>query len=193
VDRSELRVELWPLDGVLPYANNPRVISKAAIEKVAASIKQFGFRQPIEFRGRARVARARSAAGSLGKKSARDARGGERESNCGAFGRRACPTSLKVLGVDDDGLAATELCGLRRRWSRLRCGTTGQPNLRRNGPRRPDEPGKSVPHRGFAGTGAKEPRWAAGGATVGRNIADDVEVRWWPPRINSAHDATWRM
>jgi len=27
----------------------------------------------------------------------------------------ACPTSLKVLGVDDDGLAATELCGWRRR------------------------------------------------------------------------------
>jgi ParB-like chromosome segregation protein Spo0J len=32
---------------VVPYAKNPRVISSAAIEKVASSIKQFGFRQPI--------------------------------------------------------------------------------------------------------------------------------------------------
>ena len=29
----------------MPYAKNPRVISSAAIEKVASSIKQFGFRQ----------------------------------------------------------------------------------------------------------------------------------------------------
>jgi len=47
VDRSELRVELWPLERVVPYARNARVISKSAIEKVAASIKRFGFRQPI--------------------------------------------------------------------------------------------------------------------------------------------------
>ena len=35
------------LERVVPYAKNPRVISSAAIEKVASSIKQFGFRQPI--------------------------------------------------------------------------------------------------------------------------------------------------
>jgi hypothetical protein len=42
-----LRVEVWPLERVVPYAENPRVISSAAIEKVASSIKQFGFRQPV--------------------------------------------------------------------------------------------------------------------------------------------------
>jgi DNA modification methylase len=47
VDRSELRVELWPLERLIPYTKNPRVISPAAIEKVATSIKHFGFRQPI--------------------------------------------------------------------------------------------------------------------------------------------------
>ena len=47
MDRSELRVEVWPLERVVPYAKNPRVICSAAIEKVASSIKQFGLRQPI--------------------------------------------------------------------------------------------------------------------------------------------------
>jgi hypothetical protein len=47
LDRSELRVEVWPLERVVPCAKNPRVISSAAIEKVASSIKQFGFRQPV--------------------------------------------------------------------------------------------------------------------------------------------------
>jgi len=51
----------------------------------------------------------------LGRKPARDARGGERESNCSTAGRRACPTSLKVLWVDDDGLAAAELLKVRLR------------------------------------------------------------------------------
>ena len=32
---------------ILPYKNNPRKISDTAIEKVANSIKNFGFRQPI--------------------------------------------------------------------------------------------------------------------------------------------------
>lgn len=41
-----MKIELMPLDQVLPYARNPR-INAHAIEKVAASIKEFGFRQPI--------------------------------------------------------------------------------------------------------------------------------------------------
>lgn len=32
---------------IKPYINNPREISKAAIEKVTLSIKEFGFQQPI--------------------------------------------------------------------------------------------------------------------------------------------------
>lgn len=41
-----MKVELTPIDQVIPYARNPR-INAHAIEKVAASIKEFGFRQPI--------------------------------------------------------------------------------------------------------------------------------------------------
>ena len=40
-------VEWRALDRVRPYEQNPRVISDVAIDKVAASIKAFGWRQPI--------------------------------------------------------------------------------------------------------------------------------------------------
>lgn len=39
-------IEDWPTTKVRPYANNPRVLRNAA-EKVAESIKTFGWRQPI--------------------------------------------------------------------------------------------------------------------------------------------------
>jgi ParB-like chromosome segregation protein Spo0J len=42
-----MKVELWPIDRPRPYSRNPRVLSDAAIAKVMASIKEFGFRQPI--------------------------------------------------------------------------------------------------------------------------------------------------
>ena len=45
--QQSLTVRWWALDRVRPYDKNPRVITKAAIEKVAASIKEFGWRQPI--------------------------------------------------------------------------------------------------------------------------------------------------
>ena len=38
-------------------------------------------------------------AGSLGKEPARDARGGERESNCGAARRRRCSTPPAVVEI----------------------------------------------------------------------------------------------
>jgi DNA modification methylase len=41
-----MRVELWPIDRVKPYFRNPRV-SDTAVDAVAASLKEFGFRQPI--------------------------------------------------------------------------------------------------------------------------------------------------
>lgn len=44
--QSELKVEQWPIDRPIPYARNPRK-NDAAVDKVAASIKEFGFRQPI--------------------------------------------------------------------------------------------------------------------------------------------------
>jgi ParB-like chromosome segregation protein Spo0J len=40
-------VEDWPIDRPIAYARNSRKIPQAAIDKVAASIKEFGWRQPI--------------------------------------------------------------------------------------------------------------------------------------------------
>jgi DNA modification methylase len=41
-----MRVELVPITRVIPYARNPRR-NEGAVAKVAASIREFGFRQPI--------------------------------------------------------------------------------------------------------------------------------------------------
>jgi ParB-like chromosome segregation protein Spo0J len=42
-----MTIQLWPIDSLIPYARNARTIPTAAIDKVAASIKEFGWRQPI--------------------------------------------------------------------------------------------------------------------------------------------------
>ena len=42
-----MRVESRPIADVRPYAGNPRKIPKRAVDAVAASIEQYGFRQPI--------------------------------------------------------------------------------------------------------------------------------------------------
>lgn len=41
-----MKIKATPLNKIIPYARNPRVHG-TAIDKVAASIKEFGFRQPI--------------------------------------------------------------------------------------------------------------------------------------------------
>ena len=41
-----MNIELWDIERVKPYANNPRH-NDDAVEAVAASIREFGFRQPI--------------------------------------------------------------------------------------------------------------------------------------------------
>ncbi|MEZ5125316.1 MAG: DNA modification methylase [Thermoleophilia bacterium] len=47
IDEDELTVTLWPIDRPIPYARNPRSVPEVAIAKVAASLQEFGFRQPI--------------------------------------------------------------------------------------------------------------------------------------------------
>jgi DNA modification methylase len=47
LDNVALKVEQWPIDRPKPYARNARKISDAAISKVAASLSEFGWRQPI--------------------------------------------------------------------------------------------------------------------------------------------------
>jgi len=42
-----MEVSLWSIDKPIPYEKNARKWSPAAIEKVAMSIKTYGFRQPI--------------------------------------------------------------------------------------------------------------------------------------------------
>jgi ParB-like chromosome segregation protein Spo0J len=47
-----MKVELWPIERPKPYSRNPRRLSDAAIAKVMASIKEFGFRQPLVVDGK---------------------------------------------------------------------------------------------------------------------------------------------
>ncbi len=42
-----MKIEMWPIARILPYAKNARKRTPAAIEKIAASIKEFGWVQPI--------------------------------------------------------------------------------------------------------------------------------------------------
>ena len=44
---SDLAIAWWPITKPIPYARNARLCPEAAIAKVAASLKEFGFRQPI--------------------------------------------------------------------------------------------------------------------------------------------------
>jgi ParB-like chromosome segregation protein Spo0J len=40
-------VTLWPLEKIIPFARNARKIPPQAVDKVAASIREFGWRVPI--------------------------------------------------------------------------------------------------------------------------------------------------
>jgi DNA modification methylase len=42
-----MKIEIVDINTIKPYKNNPRKLKDSAIEKVAKSIKEFGFRQPI--------------------------------------------------------------------------------------------------------------------------------------------------
>jgi ParB-like chromosome segregation protein Spo0J len=44
--------EMRPLAAIKPYAQNPRKNAAAVVEKVASSIREFGFRQPIVVDGK---------------------------------------------------------------------------------------------------------------------------------------------
>jgi ParB-like chromosome segregation protein Spo0J len=42
-----MKVEFWPVEKPQPYDKNPRVISDQAVAKVAMSLREYGFQQPI--------------------------------------------------------------------------------------------------------------------------------------------------
>ena len=41
-----MKIEQWSLSRIKPYENNPR-LNDDAVDAVAASLREFGFRQPI--------------------------------------------------------------------------------------------------------------------------------------------------
>jgi ParB-like chromosome segregation protein Spo0J len=44
---TDMLIEMWPVEKPIEYARNARKITQAAVDKVAASIQEFGFRQCI--------------------------------------------------------------------------------------------------------------------------------------------------
>ena len=42
-----MKIQLFPIDHLKPYENNPRRISEEAIKAVSNSIKEFGFKVPV--------------------------------------------------------------------------------------------------------------------------------------------------
>jgi hypothetical protein len=44
---NDLEVCWWPIEKPIPYARNSRKIPQRAVDKVAASIQEFGWRVPI--------------------------------------------------------------------------------------------------------------------------------------------------
>jgi DNA modification methylase len=42
-----MNITIWPIEKVTPYARNARTIPQKAVDKVASSIREFGWRQPI--------------------------------------------------------------------------------------------------------------------------------------------------
>ena len=42
-----MKIEIADINSIKPYENNPRKLSEKAIETVAMSLKEYGFRQPI--------------------------------------------------------------------------------------------------------------------------------------------------
>jgi ParB-like chromosome segregation protein Spo0J len=47
IDAIKIEIELWPIERPKPYPKNARKWSASAVEKVASSIRTYGFRQPI--------------------------------------------------------------------------------------------------------------------------------------------------
>lgn len=44
---GEMKIEMWPIGKVLPYTNNAKIHDEKQVAKIAESIKQSGFDQPI--------------------------------------------------------------------------------------------------------------------------------------------------
>jgi ParB-like chromosome segregation protein Spo0J len=47
LEKNQMAIEWWPLEKIHAYPGNPRKIPEAAVLAVAASLKEFGWRQPL--------------------------------------------------------------------------------------------------------------------------------------------------
>src|SRR5579863_5133171 len=43
----DIQIELWSIERLIPRANNPRTHSREQVARIAASIREFGFTNPI--------------------------------------------------------------------------------------------------------------------------------------------------
>lgn len=43
----DIQVERWPIERLIPRVNNPRTHSREQVARIAASIREFGFTNPI--------------------------------------------------------------------------------------------------------------------------------------------------
>jgi ParB-like chromosome segregation protein Spo0J len=43
----DIQIERWPIERLIPRANNPRTHSPAQIAAIAASIQEFGWTNPV--------------------------------------------------------------------------------------------------------------------------------------------------
>ena len=50
-----MKIEMWAVDRLVPYARNPRTHSEEQVAKIAASIEEFGFTNPILVDGAAGI------------------------------------------------------------------------------------------------------------------------------------------
>ena len=48
-------IEPWPLDRLVPFDRNPRTHSASQVDQIAASIREFGFNNPILVDSRAGI------------------------------------------------------------------------------------------------------------------------------------------
>ena len=55
IQLTSSQIEHWPLDKLIPYARNARTHSDAQVAQIAASIREFGFTNPILVDGEAIV------------------------------------------------------------------------------------------------------------------------------------------
>src|SRR5277367_2088845 len=44
---QNLKIEIWPIERLIPYARNARSHSEAQVDQIAASIAKFGFNNPV--------------------------------------------------------------------------------------------------------------------------------------------------